>query len=139
MREFNEIWIINEAGLVLYHTVNNATAESVELFGGFLTAINQFTEFTSKQSITSLNLGNKFLIFYRDLETKIIVIGLTESIQKEKHLRNILKTLYKMFEKKFGKKMLKGFNGGNIQQFEVFSKDIDNFFSDKTHVVDGIW
>ncbi|WP_457557440.1 hypothetical protein [Candidatus Harpocratesius sp.] len=139
MREFNEIWIINEAGLVLYHTVNNTTTESVELFGGFLTAINQFTEFTSKQSISSLNLGEKFLVFYRNLETKIIIIGLTESIQKEKHLRNILKSLYKIFEKRFSKKMLKGFNGGNIEQFDIYSKDVDEFFSDKTHVIDGIW
>ena len=64
MGDIDEFWVINEGGLCLYTiSVENESNLDPGLFGGFVTAIDQFGENLSNDRIQKLNFGKNLIVF----------------------------------------------------------------------------
>ena len=53
-----DIWILDDAGIVLFHRVFDENVD-VNLFGGLLSAMNSFAEEISKGSLSNFELAEK--------------------------------------------------------------------------------
>ena len=138
MREFEELWILTKNGLTLFNTKVEQTEKNV-LFGGFLTAINQVANNLAKEDLGSIKIGKQLLVLYKNPNTEILVLGRSKKVKSEKRLHHLLESIYQLFEEQFGSILLKDFSGGNTFQFINFRTQLNEYFEDKTHKIDGMW
>ena len=72
---------------------------------------------------------------------QLLADNMAESLKSPRQLQRSLRddNIYKLFGKQFGKMFLMNFEGGNIAQFQSFKGTMDDFFSDKSNVAEGMW
>ncbi len=117
-----DIWILAESGVVLFHRVFNEHLDA-QLFGGLMTALNSFAEKLSKGGLTNFELNSKrFSVIKRN---DLLFIANSSKLFKTKKVLQELETIVSRFFEAYSEDVLNKFSG-NIKQFNNFEKEIED-------------
>lgn len=115
-----DIWILADSGVVLFHRVFNEHLDA-QLFGGLMTALTSFAEKLSKGGLTNFELNSKrFSVIKR---RGLLFITNSSKTFKTKKVVQELEIIVKKFFETYPEDILKNF-GGNIKQFSDFENQI---------------
>lgn len=97
-----DMWIIEENGMVLYSHVLDKKVDEV-LFGGLMAALNMFAEQLSQEGIKSIELQNfRFHLLKQD---RLLFIANCEKKEKEKKLQKELAKIADNFIQLYGQEL----------------------------------
>ncbi|MHA1650742.1 MAG: hypothetical protein ACTSYB_11155 [Candidatus Helarchaeota archaeon] len=132
MKEFSEIWIINEDGKPLFNKSIDSKVDPA-LFGGFLSAIQKFVQTSFHGSkIEKLLLGeSKICFLYAEKYNIYIVIRCHKKVKDENIQRN-LELIRNLFISEFKDKLNKDVS--NISEFQSFNKILEEKF-EESHII----
>ncbi|MFX0070810.1 MAG: hypothetical protein ACFFAO_06945 [Candidatus Hermodarchaeota archaeon] len=114
-----DIWIIDDAGIVLYNRVFNEKVDAA-LFGALISALNNLTKEILNDGLTNFKLKNKLYSFARRKEITFIVSS--DIKYKEKNIYREFKILIDSFFENY-KEELENWKG----QIDIFS-DFEEIF-----------
>ena len=119
MDKISEIWIIDEGGKPLFNkSVDNKVDPA--LFGGFLSAIQQFVQSSFQGSkIEKLFLGESKINFLYVKEHKIFVVVRCNKKVKDKEITKNLEKIRDLFVSTFEEELKK--TKGDLSEFETFN------------------
>ena len=119
-----DIWIISEAGTVLFHRVFDKKIDE-QLFGALMSALNMFAEQISTGGLSSFELKDKKYIFMKQNGISFIVNSSTKTQEKKvkEQLRNIVSKFSNLYPKEF---------------FNTWDNDISIFKNFKEHIKDTL-
>jgi hypothetical protein len=115
-----DIWIINEAGAVLYHRVFDKKVDE-QLFGALMSALNMFAEQISDGGLSSFELKDKKYIMMKQNEITFIVNSSTKT--KEKKVKEQMKSIVSKFSKLYPKEFFNKWDN-DISIFADFEDQI---------------
>jgi len=97
-----DIWILSEAGIVLYHRVYDKKVDE-QLFGALMTALNTFAEQISEGGLSSFELKDRKYILMKKEEITFIVNSSTNAKEKKvkEQMRSIAFKFLKIYPKEF--------------------------------------
>ncbi|NHJ23332.1 MAG: hypothetical protein EAX89_02065 [Candidatus Lokiarchaeota archaeon] len=122
MKILQDIWILTESGIVLYHREFNENMDD-QLFGGLMAAINSFVEELIKDGLSSFELQNKrFSILKRN---SIIFIAVSSKKIKEKKVLEELQLIAKKFFELYSEDIMKVWDN-DTSRFLNFEKEIQS-------------
>ncbi|HEA70434.1 hypothetical protein LCGC14_1386210 [marine sediment metagenome] len=117
-----DIWIMADSGIVLFHRVFSQQIDA-QLFGGLMTALSVFAEQLSKGGLTNFELSDKrFSVIKRN---DLLFIANSSKNQKPKKVAQELDVITERFFELYNDDFMAHFNG-NIKQFEAFEREIEN-------------
>ncbi len=94
-----EIWVINDAGVIIFNLQLGGTPLQKELLGGFIAALEKFTDNLSKADLKSIIFGStRFTICPLGISEMILAIR-TETTIQEKKVNKILLELREKLNK----------------------------------------
>ena len=119
-----DIWIISEAGTVLFHRVFDKKVDE-QLFGALMSALNMFAEQISTGGLSSFELKDKKYIFMKQNGISFIVNSSTKTQEKKvkEQMRNIISKFSNLYPKEF---------------FNTWDNDIIIFKNFKEHIKDTL-
>jgi len=116
-----DIWILAESGIVLFHRVFNKQIDA-QLFGALMTALNVFAEQLSKGGLTNFELSEKrFSVIKRK---NLLFIANSSKNQKHKKVAQELDIITKRFFELYNDDFMAHFNG-DIREFADFENEIE--------------
>ncbi|MFX1346235.1 MAG: hypothetical protein ACFFAI_14075 [Promethearchaeota archaeon] len=121
-----DIWIINEAGAVLYHRVFDKKVDE-QLFGALMSALNMFAEQISAGGLSSFELKDKKFIMTKQHGISFIVNS--EKKAKDKKVKVELKNIVEKFFNLYPKEIFDNWDN-DISVFEDFEKYIEGSLQD---------
>ncbi|MFX1531973.1 MAG: hypothetical protein ACFFBC_12725 [Promethearchaeota archaeon] len=121
-----DIWIINEAGAVLYHRVFDKKVDE-QLFGALMSALNMFAEQISAGGLSSFELKDKKFIMTKQHGISFIVNS--EKKAKDKKVKVELKNIVEKFFNLYPKETFDNWDN-DISVFEDFEKYIEGSLQD---------
>lgn len=129
MKELVELWVLHESGTCLFHYSLEDKVDPV-LFGGFFSAINQYSSSMTKSSanIQDITMGNFLLVNYVLPEYGLFFVGRCKKTNHRKSIRKTLIYISKLFLDLYPEDMIKNWNG-NTSKFENFNESIQDFFN----------
>ncbi|MBD3196131.1 MAG: hypothetical protein GF317_13820 [Candidatus Lokiarchaeota archaeon] len=122
--DVREIWFFSNSSGILLFTYSPETDFDIDLIGGFLTALKQFSVELTQDEIDSMIIGSDRYSFYQDQHLDFFVLGRSKLKSSPEKVNKILKILYQRFWKEYSKE-IKSFVG-NIKIFDGFSNIIKN-------------
>ncbi|MHA1131687.1 MAG: hypothetical protein ACTSQI_03405 [Candidatus Helarchaeota archaeon] len=123
MEKISEIWIIDEHGKPLFNQSIDNMVDPM-LFGGFLSAIQQFVQTSFQGSkIEKLFFGESKISFLHLKEHQIYVILRSHKKKKDKDIHALLEKIGNLFVATFREKLAKSIS--NISEFRRFGKILD--------------
>ncbi|MHC1591176.1 MAG: hypothetical protein ACXQS8_03755 [Candidatus Helarchaeales archaeon] len=131
MHLINELWIITESGLTIYNQKVDDVVDA-DLFGGFISALNQFAKQLGEDEFKTIEMGDCRLIVKRCEECKVLFVTRSDKKVKLKSVEEYLECIKENFYEKF-KDKLENWNG-DLDEFKDISKvlnikdDPKNFF-----------
>ena len=137
MREISELWIVNEAGLCLFHDSPELNLDPL-LFSGVITAINQISLSKTTHRISDIKMGNHWLIFTQNPVTALLFIARSLDINNKKWIMIRLQQIHDRFFKRFSLKSITDWNG-DLSIFKPFKEDLEEFFLDKLTKTKDMW
>jgi hypothetical protein len=117
-----DIWIIAESGVVVFHRVFDEHLDA-QLFGGLMTALTSFAEKLSKGGLTNFELNSKRFSVIK--KRGFLFIANSSKTFKIKKVVQELDSIMNRFFEKYPEEVLYKFDG-NIKQFIDFEKEIEN-------------
>ena len=119
-----DIWIISEAGTVLFHRVFDKKVDE-QLFGALMSALNMFAEQISTGGLSSFELKDKKYILMKQNGISFIVNSSTKTQEKKvkEQMRNIISKFSNLYPKEF---------------FNTWDNDISIFKNFKEHIKDSL-
>ena len=121
-----DIWILNEAGIVLFSRVFNPRVND-QLFGGLMSALNTFAENISDGGLSNFVIKDKKYIIMKQYGL-LFIVNSSKNV-KEKKVNEEMKSIVKKFFKIYPKEMLDTWNS-DISIFADFEKHIKNSLQD---------
>ncbi|MFX1566750.1 MAG: hypothetical protein ACFFCV_00125 [Promethearchaeota archaeon] len=121
-----DIWILNDAGIVLFSRVFNPRVDD-QLFGGLMSALNTFAENISDGGLSSFIIKDVKYIIMKQYGLLFIVNSSKKT--KEKKVNEELKSIVSKFFKLYPKDMFETWNS-DISVFADFEKHIQNSLQD---------
>lgn len=122
VKVLQDIWILTENGIVLFHRVFNEKVDE-QLFGGLMAALNSFAEELVKTGLSNFELQNKrYTIIKRN---KLLFIANSSKNVKEKKVTEELDIVANKFFELFSLDMLKNWDN-DVNIFLVFENEIKN-------------
>ncbi|MHA1991988.1 MAG: hypothetical protein ACW98A_13540 [Candidatus Hodarchaeales archaeon] len=115
-----DIWIISEAGVVLYHRVFDKKVDE-QLFGALMSALNTFAEQISTGGLSSFELEDKKYIMMKQNGISFIVNSSTKT--KEKKIKEQMRSIATKFSNKYPKEFFNNWDS-DISIFEDFENQI---------------
>lgn len=115
-----DIWILDDSGIVLFHRVFDDTIDAT-LFGGMLMAINSFAEELTKGGLSNFELANKLFILLKK-ENYLFIANASKKYNSKKLKQELEKLMGKFFEL-YPKDLLKNWNG-DTSLFNGFEKEV---------------
>jgi len=120
---FEEIWIFNETGMLLF-THAPGFDLNPELFAGFINAILNFSIELTSESLKSINIGfDKYTLYKGD--SPFFIVGRSSTNFSVKFIEKVFKIIYNAFWMNFA---------NIIQNF----KDDNSIFSDFEKILQGL-
>ncbi|MBY8983855.1 MAG: hypothetical protein KGD65_02190 [Candidatus Lokiarchaeota archaeon] len=119
-----DIWIISEAGAVLYHRVFDKKVDE-QLFGALMSALNMFAEQISTGGLSSFELQDKKYILMKQDGISFIVNSSTKT--KEKKVKDQMRSIASKFINLYPKEF-----------FNDWDNDISIFAGFEEHIKDSL-
>ncbi|MFX1392178.1 MAG: hypothetical protein ACFFAH_01265 [Promethearchaeota archaeon] len=117
-----DIWILSEAGTVIFHRVFDEKVDP-QLFGGLMTALNTFAEEISKRGLSNFEMGDKrFTILKRN--TFLFIANSDIKIKQKKVIQELNNIIEKFFNR-YPKEVLDYWNY-DVSLFFPFKSEIEN-------------
>ncbi|MFX1315839.1 MAG: hypothetical protein ACFE9T_08240 [Promethearchaeota archaeon] len=116
-----DIWVIADSGLVLFHRVFDENVD-VTLFGGLLTAINSFAEELSKGGLSNFELANKRFSLLK--KKNYLFIANASRKHNSKKIKQELELIMRKFFELYPEHILNNWNG-DTTLFNNFEKEIE--------------
>lgn len=117
-----DIWILAESGIVVFHRVFDEKINA-QLFGGLMTALNSFAEQLSKGGLSNFELSKKRFSVIK--ENHFLFIASSSKGINLKKVDQELRTIAKKFFDLYPEEVLSNYNG-EISKFLDFEKEIEN-------------
>ncbi len=121
-----DIWIIDESGIVVFHRVFDEKVDA-QLFGGLMSALNSFAEQLSKGGLSNFELRKKRFSVIN--ENHFLFIASSSKDVNLKKVDQELRIIAKKFFDLYPKEVLSKSNG-EISKFRDFKKEIENSLED---------
>jgi hypothetical protein len=121
-----DLWICATSGTVLYHRVFDKKLD-VQLFGGFMSALDSFATQLNNQGLSAFELGNKKFYFVRRKD--LTFIANCDNQVKPKKAIEELEHIASHFTQTYSEEFFKNWMG-NVDVFEKFSTVIENSLED---------
>lgn len=122
MNVIRDIWIVNEAGVVLFDRVNDEKVDS-QLFGSLLSAINAFAEELDQGGLNSFSLRHKKFVIFK--EDNCLFIASSAAKYSKRQVSRELKAVAEKFFQIFPLKMIENWDG-DVRVFKKFEEQIKN-------------
>mgnify|MGYP006278959663 CR=1 FL=1 len=122
MNVIRDMWIVNEAGVVLFDRVHDMTVDS-QLFGSLLSAIHAFAEELDQGGLNSFSLRHKKFVILK--EYNCLFIASSAPKFREKQVSRELKAIADKFFRTFPPKMIENWDG-DVRIFKKFEGQIKN-------------
>lgn len=120
MGVIQDLWILSEAGIVLFHRHFDEKLDD-QLFGALLTALNSFAEELTKVGLSNLKVGDE--IFYIKKRNEILFVANSNRNVKLKKIEEEIENIVKSFFSTYSKTMLENWDG-DIDVFHNFEEKI---------------
>jgi len=121
-----DIWILNDAGAVLYHRVFDKKVDE-QLFGALMSALNLLAEELEKEGLSNFELKDKKYILTK--HHGILFIVNSSKKTKEKKVNEELKSIVGKFFTLYPKEMLNNWNN-DVSIFADFENHIKDSLQD---------
>ena len=115
-----DIWILMDTGIVLFHRVFNETVDA-NLFGGFLSALNSFAEEITKKGLSNFEIADKRFTILKD--GNFIFIANASKQHKHRKVKEELSKIMQKFYQIYPKNLLNNWNG-DVSIFSNFKDKI---------------
>ncbi|HMF30420.1 MAG TPA: hypothetical protein VKK79_03345 [Candidatus Lokiarchaeia archaeon] len=96
----NELWIISQAGVPVYHQCLMENFDET-LFGGFISAIRSFTQSFGEHDLKKLELGGSKMIIIISKDGKWLFVGRTGLKENDKKIYQYLTEVSNIFFNRF--------------------------------------
>ena len=117
-----DIWILDESGLVLFHRVFDEKLD-VDLFGGLLSALNSFAEQLAEGGLSNFELANKHFSLLK--KKSYLFIANASPKQNPKKIKQELEDLMQRFFQFYPEDILNRWNGDSTI-FQNFKNKIED-------------
>ncbi|MHA1378241.1 MAG: hypothetical protein ACTSRG_07650 [Candidatus Helarchaeota archaeon] len=115
----HNVWILNRHGICLLDRNYSNIEVDKNLFGGFVTAIESFSERLTNRPVDSIVMGDLKILYV--MSEKIVVAIAVDAEDDEKEIRRKVKDLQSAFVNVFQKQL----DSTDVDDFKDFSKIID--------------
>ncbi|TFF84378.1 MAG: hypothetical protein EU552_00740 [Promethearchaeota archaeon] len=126
MKILQDIWILSEAGIVLFHRKYDENLDD-QLFGSLLSALNSFAEELVKDGLSNFELKSKRFTLIKT--NNLIFIADSSKKVKEKKVMEELKEIVNKFFKLYPPQMLKDWDN-DVSIFKKFENEIKESLED---------
>ncbi len=113
----SDFWIITETGVEIF-SHSPGLEVNLTLFGGFISALQTFSQEVIKKRMDAFLIGGLRYSFYFEKEKNFFILGRSEISEPEKSVDYILKQVYDRFHQEFGKRLQKF--TGDVTGFQNF-------------------
>lgn len=124
-----DIWIISEAGAVLYHRVFDKSVDE-QLIGALMSALNLLAEELEKGGLSSFEIKEKKYFITKQNQVSFIVNS-SKKI-KEKKVKEELSTIVNKFSNLYPKEFFNNWDN-DISIFDDFENQIKDSLQDTIH------
>ena len=121
MNVLQDIWIINDAGIVVFHRTFDKNLDE-QLFGGLLSAINSFAEEITKGGLNFFELADRNYTVIKK-NTFLFVANASKKV-KSKKMSSELKIIADIFFNLYGEELLNSWDS-DVSIFSIFEKEIE--------------
>jgi hypothetical protein len=121
-----DIWILDDSGIVLFHRVFDEKLDT-DLFGGLLSALNSFAEQLTAGGLSNFELAEKSFIILK--KKRFLFIANSSPKHSQKKVKQELKVLMQRFFQFYPEDVLNNWNG-DTSIFYKFDKKIENSLED---------
>ena len=122
MKVLQDLYIISEGGIVLYHRVFDEKFDE-QLFGGLMSALNSFAEELTHEGLSNFELQDKRYTFIRSND--ILFVANSSNKIKAKRVIEELKSIVNRFFDLYPKEILATWEG-DVAIFLDFEKQIED-------------
>jgi hypothetical protein len=126
LKILQDIWILSEAGIVLFHRKYDENLDD-QLFGSLLSALNSFAEELVKDGLSNFELKSKRFTLIKT--NNLIFIADSSKKVKEKKVMEELKEIVNKFFKLYPPEMLKDWDN-DVSIFKKFENEIEESLED---------
>ena len=126
VKVLQDIWIISEGGIVLYHRVFDEKVDD-QLFGGLMSALNSFAEELVHEGLSNFELEQKRFTFTK--RNGLLFIANSSKKVKDKKVMEELSNIIKRFFELYPKEIFDNWEG-DISIFLDFEKEIEDSLED---------
>jgi len=120
-----EIWIYSTTmGVGLFSYVRESNVD-IDLLGGLLTAMQQFSLQLSQKELRNMVIGEDRYMIYKESGYDFFILGRANAKVPIEMIKNILSKIYRRFWKEYTQE-IKDFHG-NVSLFRGFIKIIESF------------
>jgi len=121
-----DLWILSEAGIVLFHRHFDERMDD-QLFGGLLSALNSFAEEIARGGISNFEISDKR--FYLKKKKKYLFVTNSSKTSKPKKVMEEFETIITSFFEIYPNDLLENWDG-DIRLFSNFEKKIQESLED---------
>jgi hypothetical protein len=121
-----DIWILTDAGIVLFHRMYDEKIDE-QLFGSLLSALNSFAEEVVKDGLSNFELQNKRFTFLK--KQNLIFIANSSKKIKDKKVMEELEELAEKFFESYPPQILKNWDN-DVNFFKDFETQIKDSLED---------
>jgi len=122
MKILQDIWILSEAGIVLFHRIYDENFDD-QLFGSLLSALNSFAEEVVKDGLSNFELQNKRFTILK--KNGLIFIANSSKKVKEKKVIEELEEVIERFFNLYSPQMLENWDN-DVSIFRKFEFEIED-------------
>jgi oligoribonuclease NrnB/cAMP/cGMP phosphodiesterase (DHH superfamily) len=126
LKILQDIWILSDAGIVLFHRKYDENLDD-QLFGSLLSALNSFAEELVKDGLSNFELKSKRFTLIKT--NNLIFIADSSKKVKEKKVMEELKEIVDKFFKLYPPEMLKDWDN-DVSIFKKFENEIEESLED---------
>ncbi|TFG00914.1 MAG: hypothetical protein EU541_00975 [Promethearchaeota archaeon] len=120
MNLIRDLWIVNDAGVVLFSRVYDEKIDA-QLFGSFLSAVNAFAEELDHGGLNSFSMEKKKITMFK--EHNCLIIASSSPKYSKKEVSKELKAIANKFFETFPPKMIEKWDG-DVRVFNEFEEQI---------------
>ena len=121
MKVLQDIWILTEAGIVLYHRIYDENFDD-QLFGSLFSALNSFAEEVVKDGLSNFELHDKRFTLLK--KNNLIFIANSSKKIKDKKVMEELKEIVEKFFNLYPPQMLENWDN-DVSIFKKFEEEIE--------------
>ena len=125
VKVLQDIWILNESGIVVFSRVFNPKVNE-QLFGALMTALNSFATELSKGGLSNFELSSIRFTIYKD--KGFLFVANSGKKVKEKKVQEELKIIAEKFFDKYSS-ILESWDS-DVNVFANFNEDIEDSLED---------